>query len=100
MTLTKILLPILTGTMLFASNGASLYTKKCKSCHGLQGDVKAMGKSKAIKGMPIATIEKAMHDYATGERKSMSLIKKMKKDFIRKHDEEELHSLSTYIHKL
>jgi len=100
MTLTKILLPLLTGTLLLASDGASLYTKNCKSCHGSKGDVKAMGKSKAIKGMPVATIEKDMHDYATGKRKSMSIIKKMKKDFIRKHSEKELHALAQYIHSL
>ena len=86
--------------MLLASNGATIYTKKCKSCHGVKGDTKAMGKSKAIKGMSISSLEKAMHDYATGERKSMSLIKKMKKDFIKKHTEAELHAVSKYIHGL
>ena len=59
-----------------------------------------MGKSKAIKGMPVAMLDKAMHDYASGERKSMSFIKKVKKDFIRKHSEEELHAVSQYIHNL
>ena len=100
MTLTKILLPLFTGTMLLASSGSSLYKKECKSCHGAKGDKLAMGKSKAIKGMPVATLEKAMHDYASGKRKSMSLIKKMKKDFVRKHSKEELHAVSQYIHKL
>lgn len=100
MTLAKILLVLCTGTVLFASSGASLYKKECKSCHGAKGDKLAMGKSKAIKGMAVATVEKSMSDYASGKRKSMSLIKKMKKDFIRKHSKEELHAVSQYIHKL
>ena len=100
MILTKILLPLCIGTLLFASSGSSLYKKECKSCHGEKGDKLAMGKSKVIKGMPFATIEKAMHDYASGKRKSLSLIKKMKKDFVRKHSKEELHAVSQYIHKL
>lgn len=100
MTLGKILLPLFTGTLLFASSGASIYNKDCKSCHGTKGDTLAMGKSKAIKGMPVKTIEKAMLDYASGERKSSSLIKKMKKSFVRKHSEEDLHTVAEYINKL
>lgn len=100
MTLTKILLPLLCGSFLIASSGSSLYAKKCKSCHGAQGNVKAMGKSKAIKGMPIATIEKAMHDYAKGKRKSMSVIKNAKKTFIKKYSKEELHAVAEYINSL
>jgi len=100
MTLTKILLPLFTGTMLLASSGSSLYKKECKSCHGAKGDKLSMGKAKAIKGMPVATVEKAMLDYASGKRKSKSMIKKMKKDFVRKHSQEELHAVSQYIHKL
>ncbi len=100
MTLTKILLPLFTGTMLLASSGSSLYKKDCKSCHGAKGDKLAMGKSKAIKGMPVDTIEKDMLSYASGERKTTSLIKKMKKDFIRKHSKEELHAVAQYVNKL
>jgi len=100
MTLTKILLPLLTGTMLFASSGASLYKKNCKSCHGAKGEKKALGKSKAIRGMSVATIEKDMHEYATGKRKTTSLVKKMKKDFIKKRSKEDLRAVSKYIHGL
>jgi len=100
MTVAKMLLPLICGGFLFASSGSALYVKKCKSCHGAAGETKAMGKSKVIKGMPVATIEKAMQDYATGKRKSMSVIKKVKKDFIRTHSKEELHAVSKYIHSL
>ena len=100
MIFTKILLVFLTGTFLFASSGSSIYRKSCKSCHGLKGDKLAMGKSKAIHGMSVPTIEKAMLDYASGEREAMSLIKKLKKDFIRKHSEEDLHAVSHHVNQL
>ena len=100
MTLIRILLPLLCGSFLLASSGSSLYTKKCKSCHGATGTTKAMGKSKSIKGMPVATIEKAMYDYATGDRKSISVIKRSKKAFIRKYSKEELHAVAQYINSL
>jgi len=100
MKLTKILLPLCTGTLLLASSGASLYKKECKSCHGVKGDKLAMGKSKAIQGMPVLTVEKSMLDYASGKRKSISLIKKTKKKFVSKYSKEELHAVSQYVHKL
>lgn len=100
MTLIKILLPLLTGTFLLASSGASLYKKDCKSCHGAKGEKKALGKSKAIKGMSVSSIEKAMHDYASGKRKSVAIAKKMKKGFLKKRSEEDLHAVSKYIHDL
>lgn len=100
MTLTKILLPLFTGTMLFASSGDFLYKKNCKSCHGAKGEKKALGKSKAITGMSVATIEKAMHDYASGKRKSISIAKKQKKDFLQKRSKEDLRDVANYIHGL
>ena len=102
MILTKIiLLPLLTGTLLFASSGAFLYKKHCKSCHGEKGEKKALGKSKAIKGMSVASIEKDMHDYVTGKKKAVPMAKKMKKDFMKKHNnKEDLRAVSKYIHGL
>jgi len=101
MKLTKIiLLPLFTGSLLLASSGASLYKKECKSCHGAKADKVAMGKSKPIKGMPIATIEQDISDYALGKRKSMAMVKKMKKKFMKKYSKEDLHAVSKYIHEL
>ena len=100
MTYIKILLPLLTGTMLFAASGDFLYKKNCKSCHGAKGEKKALGKSKVIKGMPVASIEKAMHDYASDKRKSIAIAKKMKKDFLQKRSKEDLRAVSQYIHDL
>jgi len=100
MTLIKLLLPLCTGTILLASSGASLYKKECKSCHGAKADKIAMGKSKAINGMPIATLDQAMRDYASGKRKSMAMVKKMKKGFISKRSKEEQLATYKYINEL
>ena len=74
--------------------------QKCASCHGINGDKKAMGKSKAINEMSVGSIEKAMLDSASGEKKSMIFVKKTKEDFIKKHSKKELHELATYINGL
>jgi len=98
--LTKILLPFFAGTLLFASSGASIYKKSCKSCHGAKGDKLAMSKSKVIHGMTIDTLDQAMKDYVSGKRKSMSIVKKVKKAFIDKYSQEEVQETYKYINEL
>lgn len=101
MKLTKIILiPLFTSSLLLASSGASIYKKACKSCHGAKGDKVALNKSKAINGMSVDTLDQAMKDYASGKRKSMSMVKKMKKDFINKYSKEEIQAVYKYIHEL
>ena len=89
----------LVGTVLNAS-GASLYKQKCKNCHGSHGEKKAMGKSKAIHKMSVSAIEKSMYDYASGKKKAMSYVVKVKKDFVHGHNDKTLHALAVYIHGL
>ncbi len=100
MTITKILLPLFASSLLLASSGASLYKKECKGCHGSKGDKLAMGKSKAINGMSVKSLDQAMKDYASGKRKSISMVKKMKKDFIKKYSAEETEATYKYIQGL
>lgn len=91
---------LLAASLLSASPIRTVYMQKCASCHGTNGDVKAMGKARAINEMSVESIEKAMIEIASGERKSMDFIGKTKNDFIKKHSEEELHELAAYIHGL
>ena len=100
MKLLKITLSLLTVSFLSASPVKNTYTQKCASCHGANGDQKAMGTSKAIKEMSVGEIEKALVDYASGERKSQSFIKSIKESFVKSHTNEEIHQLATYIHSL
>lgn len=100
MKLSMLLLPLISTGMLLASNGASIYNTKCKSCHGADGTMKAMGKSAAIKGMKAEDVTAAMHAYANGEKEALAFVKAMKKDFITKHSEEEQQEVAKYISEL
>jgi cytochrome c553 len=53
-----------------------------------------------IAGMSVSDIEKAMHDYSSGKRRSMSFVMKVKQDFVKHHSKKELHDLAVYIHSL
>ncbi|MFA5216765.1 cytochrome c [Sulfuricurvum sp.] len=48
-----------------AEDGAALF-KKCAACHGPTGEKPALGKSKVIKDMTKADIEKALIGYQDG----------------------------------
>ena len=96
----KISVSLLTVSLLSASPAQNTYVQKCASCHGVNGDMKAMGSAKVIKEMPVEEIEKALINYASGERKAMPFVTNVKKDFVNKHSKEELHELANYIHGL
>lgn len=100
MSLTKIGLSLCAASLLSASPAKSIYTQKCASCHGANGDVKAMGSSKAIKEMSVEEIEKAVISYASGERKALPFVKSVKVTFMKNYTKEELHAVATYIHEL
>ena len=77
---------------------SSVYQQKCASCHGQKGGKAAMTKSVAIKDLPAAKIEKkALYDYASGERKTLSVVKTMKKNFVDANSKEQVHALAEYI---
>lgn len=96
----KIGVSLLTVSILSASPAQNTYVQKCASCHGANGDMKAMGTARSIKEMPVEEIENALISYASGERKAMAFVKSVKKDFVNKHTKEELHDLAVYIHGL
>ena len=100
MKLIKIGSALCAASLLYASPASSIYTQKCASCHGANGDMKAMGTSKAIKEMSVEEIEKAVLNYASGERKALAFIKSTKATFLKSHTKEELHELAVYIHDL
>jgi len=100
MRMIKILLPVLMVSSLYSASGSTLYKQKCKSCHGAKAEKKAMHKSKVIRGMSVASIENQMHNYASGKRKAMSFVVKVKQDFVKHHSRQELRALAVYIHSL
>ncbi len=87
-------------SFLSASPASTIYVQKCASCHGMNGDMEAMGTSKAIKEMSVEEIEKSVINYASGERKALSFVKSVKETFVKNHTKEELYELAIYIHDL
>jgi cytochrome c553 len=100
MTLIKILLPVVTASMVCAAPISSTYQQKCASCHGFKGEKEAMTKSNPIKGMAVAKIEKTLHDYASGERKAIPVVKSIKKNFLDTNSKEQVRALAEYISAL
>jgi len=100
MSITKIGLLLFAASLLSASPAKSIYTQKCASCHGANGDIKAMGTSKAIKEMSVEEIEDAVISYATGKRKALSFVKSVKVTYMKSNTKEELHEVAIYSHGL
>lgn len=96
----KMLLPIFSASIVLAAPISSVYQQKCGSCHGQKGEKVAMGKSEAIKGMSVAKIEKTLHDYASGEKKTLPVVKTMKKNFLDANSKEQVRALAEYINCL
>lgn len=89
----------ISSTLVWASTQA-IYEQKCGICHGKDGLKLAMGKSKTIKGLGVEEIIKDMNGYADGTRKSILLIKTIKKNFLKSNDEKTLLEIAQYINKL
>ena len=96
MILEKFLIVAFITTSIFAS-AMNSYEKKCGVCHGKDGKTLAMGKSKAIKGMPKDEVIKALKDYADGSRKSIIVVKTMKKSYLNTQSPKEVEELAEYI---
>jgi len=84
----------LVSTMLFAADGASLYST-CMGCHGAHAEKKALGKSKVINTMSQVDLVNALsgykHDTYGGAMKGLM------KTQVAKLSEEDINTLSTYI---
>ncbi|HRF55978.1 MAG TPA: c-type cytochrome [Campylobacterales bacterium] len=63
----KVLLTLaFAGCALMAADGAAIYNAQCKSCHGADGKMKALGKSAPLVGMKAADVEKDLAGYKAG----------------------------------
>lgn len=100
MRLIKIMLPLLSTTLLMAASGESIYQKKCASCHGKMGEKKALGHSNVIKGMSTDKLITLTKAFATGEETAMPIAKIVKKQFIDRYSDEEIRSVAEYVNKL
>ena len=100
MKLIKIMLPVLSASLLMAASGESIYQAKCASCHGKNAEKKALGHSNIIKGMPVDQFVTLTKAFATGEKKAMPIAKIVKKQFIDGYSVEEINEVAKYVHNL
>jgi cytochrome c553 len=100
MRLIKVMLPLLSATLLLGASGESIYQKQCASCHGKMGEKKALGQSNVIKGMKTDEFVSLVNAFATGEKKAMPIAKIVKKQFVDKYDAEEIQAVAEYVNKL
>lgn len=54
------------GCALMAADGKAIFEAQCKSCHGADGKMKALGKSNPVAGMKAADVEKDLAGYKAG----------------------------------
>ncbi len=81
-----------------AEDAKSLYTKKCVTCHGINGEKKALGIARELQTLSKEDIETALNGYKDGTLGGK--FKKLKKGLINTLSDEEILALSNYIQTL
>ena len=78
------------------ADGAALFNKYCKQCHGEKGDKHVAGKTAQISALPKDMIVKALKDYRDGKRSQHGMGQVMKSEVL-KNTDSEIDALATYI---
>ncbi|MFC2057556.1 c-type cytochrome [Campylobacterota bacterium] len=108
MNILKILILVITTSILSANSANTIYLQKCSGCHGHNGDKTVLGKSKIINQMKADEIEEALYSYAAGTCKvdvqvcepKNPMIQHGKKSFVQHYTKEQIHALAVYISEL
>lgn len=90
-----IYIALILGGSLSASE--SLY-KKCASCHGLNGEKSALGKSKVIAGWEVEKLKEALNGYRDGSYGGA--MKGIMRGQVMPLSQEDIDSLANYISSL
>ncbi len=81
------------------ADGAALFNKYCKQCHGAKGEKHVAGKTAQISSLPKETIVKALKDYRSGKRSQHGMGQVMKSEVL-KNTDSEIEALADYITSL
>ncbi len=82
------------SSLLLAADGAALF-QKCAACHGVNGDKKALGKSKIIKDFSKDELISAMRGYQDGSYGGA--MKALMKGQVATLKSEDIEALAEYI---
>lgn len=77
-------------------DGAAMFNKYCKQCHGEKGEKHVAGKTAQISALPKETILKALKEYRSGKRSTHGMGQVMKSEVL-KNTDAELEALANYI---
>ena len=83
-----------------AATGKHIYKKECANCHGKHGEKHALGISRPIHGMKYKKSMAMISAYAGGKQHTSSMVKGVKRHFLKKHTAQEVESVSRYIETL
>ncbi len=78
------------------TDGAALFNKYCKQCHGVKGEKHVAGKTAQISSLPKDMIIKALKDYRSGKRSQHGMGQVMKSEVL-KNSNAEIEALAEYI---
>jgi cytochrome c553 len=73
-------LSLLFSTILWAQSGKEIFDSKCKSCHGINGQINVFGKTRAIAGMPENELGSKLKAYKEGSINQYGFGDMMKKN--------------------
>jgi cytochrome c len=90
---------IFAGATMLMADGATTFATKCASCHGADGKMAALGKSKPIAGMDAATVEKSIHGYKDGSLNQYGLGTSMQ-GIVATLDDATITEVATYVSTL
>ena len=90
---------LITNNLLMGAEGAkTVYTKKCVTCHGINGEKKALGIARELNTLSKNEIETALKGYKNGTLGGK--YKKLKKGLVNTLSEDDILALSAYIQTL
>lgn len=99
MSLVVLLISLASSSVLMGVEDAkSVYTKKCVTCHGINGEKKALGIARELNTLSKNEIETALKGYKNGTLGGK--YKKLKKGLVNTLSKDDILALSAYIQTL